>query len=132
MATVLRVILSTALVLGAIWYAARVVRKPGKISTRLRLSTSGSLIESRSALNRTTTIAVIRFGGQQHLIAANETAIQLLASSDVAMSLPAQSEAHTSTETTHDQLEAVRTSLQATSFADVLRGYTARSHVKPQ
>jgi flagellar biogenesis protein FliO len=132
MLTILRVFFSTGLVLGAIWYAARLVRKPGKLASRLRLSPSGSLIESRSALNRTTTIAVIRFGGQQHLIAATETATQLLASAPAPADTLTQPEAQTSTETTHDQLEAVRTSLQATSFADVLRGYTARSHVKPK
>lgn len=129
MATLLRALLSTALVLGLMLYIARVIRKPGSFSSKLRLPSSNSLIVSRTAVNRTTTLAVVRFGGKEHLIAASETNTQVLATTDVA---PANEDALTVVTTSEEdaQLQALRNTLKPTTFADVLRGYTARRTVE--
>lgn len=129
MATLLRALLSTALVLGLMLYIARVIRKPGSFSAKLRLPASNSLIVSRTAVNRTTTLAVVRFGGKEHLIAASETNTQVLATTDIT---PANEDAPTVVTTGEEdaQLQALRNTLKPTTFADVLRGYTARRTVE--
>ena len=134
MGTLLRALISTALVLGLMLYIARAARKPGMLSSKLKIGAGPSLVVSRASVNRTTTLAVVRFGGKDHLIAANEASTQLLASTDV------EGEAVTTTQPaetalTHaadPQLEALRNTLKPTTFADVLRGYTTRRVVEPQ
>jgi hypothetical protein len=129
MATLLRALLSTALVLGLMLYIARAIRKPGSLTAKLRLPAANSLIVSRTAVNRTTTLAVVRFGGKEHLIAASETNTQVLATTDIALAVEDAPTVVTSGEG-DAQLQALRNTLKPTTFADVLRGYTARRTVE--
>lgn len=133
----IRVLFSTALVLGAIWYCARMVRQPRGIAARLRLPGASALVESRTSLNRSTVLAVVRFADQQILVAANEQAVTVLASALAASEetpepLDAVISLDDTTEAPVAQLAAVRDALAPSNFLDVLRSYTVRTPVEPK
>ena len=133
----IRVLFSTALVLGAIWYCARMVRQPRGIAARLRLPGTSALVESRTSLNRSTVLAVVRFADQQILVAANEQAVTVLANAPaVEVTAPAPIDAVVSLDESAEapvaQLSAVQDALAPSNFLDVLRSYTVRTTVGPK
>jgi hypothetical protein len=150
-----RVLFSTCLVLGLIWYVARTIRQPKGVLAKLRLPSSTSMVESRAALNRTTSLAVIRFGHERILVAANDTTVQVLATDPVEGAAPrsapaapaaadeSANESHTEpfsvapaaeieeapTPIATEEVLAVQEMLEPshTSLVEVLRGLTIRT-----
>lgn len=127
-----RIFFSTCLVLGLIWYIARAMRQPKGLLSKFCQPFAGALVENRSAINRTTTVAVIRFGGQRLLVAANDNAVSLLATTDAA-----DDTTHDSLEITEDrrpevepsEIAAVEQLLKRPSVLESLRGMTVRTSV---
>jgi hypothetical protein len=84
----IRILFSTCLVLGLIWYIARTIRQPKGVLSKLRLPTANSIVESRAALNRTTSLAVIRFGDERILVAANDSTVSVLSTTSAVAVTP--------------------------------------------
>jgi hypothetical protein len=131
----IRVLFSTGLVLGLIWYIARSMRQPKGLLSKIRQPFAGSLVENRTAINRTTTVAVIRFGDQRLLVAANDNAISLLGATDVdetAVAVEPRRRVEAALDTDSPEIAVVEQMLQRPSIIESLRGMTVRTPAGPK
>ena len=123
----IRVLFSTCLVLGLIWYVARVVRQPKGLFSKIRQPFGGNMVESRTALNRTAMVAVVRFADQRLLVAVNENAISVLATAPLEQCDTAEVPLGATATDGVDEVEAVKQLLDRPSFIESLRGLTVRT-----